>query len=147
MPTEQEKRQHRCCFTGHRPEKLAIAKEALLQRLEAEIARALTDGMYVFISGMARGVDIWAAQLVLKQRKQNPEIKLICACPFPDFEKSWSIPWQYTYTTVLGAADLVRFISPAYSRFCFQIRNRWRVDHSRRIIAAYNGGKTVQKTR
>ena len=30
---EQELRQHRCCFTGHRPEKLNISEEQLCVRL------------------------------------------------------------------------------------------------------------------
>lgn len=35
--TEQEKRQHRCCFTGHRPEKLQCSEAAYRVTLEGEI--------------------------------------------------------------------------------------------------------------
>ncbi len=56
--TEQEKRQHRCCFTGHRPEKLNMPKKEVIAWLEAEIRKAIDDGFVTFISGMARGVDI-----------------------------------------------------------------------------------------
>lgn len=65
---EQELRQHRCCFTGHRPEKLNISEEQLCVRLGLEIDRAIEDGFTTFISGMAKGVDICAAELVLKRR-------------------------------------------------------------------------------
>lgn len=41
---EQELRQHRCCFTGHRPEKLNISEEQLCVRLGLEIDRAIKDG-------------------------------------------------------------------------------------------------------
>lgn len=42
----------------------------------------------MFITGMARGVDIWAAEIVLKLRKEHGDIKLICASPYEGFEKS-----------------------------------------------------------
>lgn len=137
--TESEKRMHRVCFTGHRPEKLFQPESVVKDNLEREIKAALADGMNVFISGMARGVDIWAAEIVLKLRKKNPEIKLICASPFEGFEESWKADWQKRYTAIIEAADLVRFICPGYSRACFQIRNEWMVDHSARVIAVYNG--------
>lgn len=79
---EQELRQHRCCFTGHRPEKLNISEEQLCVRLGLEIDRAIEDGFTTFISGMAKGVDICAAELVLKRRVSNDRLKLICALPY-----------------------------------------------------------------
>lgn len=36
--------------------------------LDAEIRKAIDDGFVTFISGMARGVDIWAAEIVLRLR-------------------------------------------------------------------------------
>ena len=59
---EQELRQHRCCFTGHRPEKLKIPEEQLCVQLGLEIDRAIEDGFTTFISGMTKGVDICAAE-------------------------------------------------------------------------------------
>lgn len=139
--TESEKRMHRVCFSGHRPEKLLQPESVVKENLEREIKQAVTDGLNVFISGMARGVDIWAAEIVLKLRKKDPSIKLICASPFDGFEKSWNADWQKRYTTIMKEADLVRFICPGYSRPCFQIRNEWMVDHSARVIAVFNGEK------
>lgn len=139
--TESEKRMHRVCFTGHRPEKLLAPESVVKENLEREIRQAVTDGLNVFISGMARGVDIWAAEIVLKLRKKDPSIKLICASPFDGFEKSWNADWQKRYNTIMKEADLVRFICPGYSRSCFQIRNEWMVDHSARVIAVFNGEK------
>ena len=98
--SEEEKRQHRCCFTGHRPEKLNVSESFVKESLEKEIHRAITDGMNVFITGMARGTDIWAALIVLKLREVNPDIKLMCACPHPDFEKRWSADWQEKYNYI-----------------------------------------------
>lgn len=35
--------------------------------------------------------------------------------------------------------DLVKFICNGYSHSAYQIRNEWMVDHSKRLIAVYNG--------
>lgn len=139
--TEAEKRLHRVCFTGHRPEKLSEAESVVRTKLKDAIRSSVEDGYFVFISGMACGVDIWAAEIVLKEREHNPAIKLICASPYKGFERSWSSDWQKRYNNIMNAADLVRFICPGYSRACFQIRNEWMVDHSARVIAVYNGEK------
>jgi len=72
---EQELRKHRCCFTGHRPEKLNISEEQLCVRLGQEIDQAIEDGFTTFISGMAKGVDICAAELVLKRRVSDARLK------------------------------------------------------------------------
>ena len=139
MVTEAEKRKHRCCFTGHRPEKLQTPESVVVAALEKEIRQAIADGFSVFISGMARGVDIWAAEIVLRLRDTGEAIRLICACPYQGFERGWKQSWQNRYNTILSAADLVRHICPGYSQSCFQRRNEWMVDHSARVIAVWNG--------
>ena len=137
--TEQEKRQHRCCFTGHRPEKLNMPETEVIAWLESEIRRAIDDGFVTFISGMARGVDIWAAEIVLRLRDDGTPIHLICASPFEGFERSWSEDWKRRYNSVMRQADIVKFVCKGYSRSSFQIRNEWMVDRSARLIAFFNG--------
>lgn len=62
---EGEKRLKRCCFTGHRPEKLGVPEEMIREKLDGAIDLAITQGMETFICGMARGVDLWAGATVL----------------------------------------------------------------------------------
>jgi len=137
--SEEEKRMKRCCFTGHRPEKLQYSEEQVKSALSEAISNAYADGFSTFITGMARGVDIWAAELVLALKAQHPEIRLICALPHPDFEMRWKAEWQYRYRAVLSQSDLVQTICPAYSKGAYQKRNEWMVDHSARLIAVFNG--------
>ena len=137
--TEQDKRKKRCCFTGHRPEKLDRPEAEIIAWLETEIRKAVDDGFVTFISGMARGVDIWAAEIVLRLRDDGLPIHLICASPFEGFECSWDESWKQRYADVIRKADLVKYICKNYSRACFQIRNEWMVDRSARVIAVYNG--------
>ena len=50
---ENEMRLHRCCFTGHRPEKLFLIDSEIIKELERAISKAVEDGFTTFISGMA----------------------------------------------------------------------------------------------
>jgi uncharacterized phage-like protein YoqJ len=137
--SEAEKRKYRLCFTGHRPEKLHSNETAVCTVLSNAIDAAISDGYRTFITGMARGVDIWAAEIVLARKAVNTEIRLICALPHPDFEKRWSAHWQERYNAILQQADLVKTICPEFSMASYQTRNEWMVDHSARVIAIYNG--------
>ena len=137
--TESEKRMHRVCFTGHRPEKLKRDEKSIMNDLEKEIRKAVADGLNVFITGMARGVDIWAAQIVLKLRDEGCNVRLICACPYEGFERKWSQEWQKSYRDILTAADFVKYVCNGYGPACFQIRNEWMVNHSAKVIAVFNG--------
>ena len=137
--SEQELRRHRCCFTGHRPERLGMPESEAIGGLKKEICAAVADGFQTFISGMARGVDLWAAEIVLALRDEGAAVRLICASPYRGFESRWSREWQERYCRVMERADLVRFIFPGYSGDCFQRRNQWMVDHSARVIAVCNG--------
>ena len=142
--TEAEKRKYRVCFTGHRPEKLTRHECQVIRGLEAAIKKAIADGYKVFISGMAPGVDIWAAEIVLQLRDKGADIKLICAIPFEGFEKRWP-EWEGRYNAIMEKADLVRFICKGNIRGVHQIRNVWMVDHSARVIAVFNGEKSGTK--
>lgn len=139
MASEAELRLHRCCFTGHRPEKLNRSEKDIKAALREQIIQALQDGFVVFITGMARGVDLWAAEIVLDLRKRNKEIKLICAIPHDAFESRWSPYWKQLYKHVLADADLTRIISKGYYSCVYQVRNEWMVNHSARVIAVFNG--------
>ena len=137
--SEEEKRMHRCCFTEHRPEKLIRSEKEIKAALREEINLAIQDGLTVFITGMARGVDLWAAEIVLDLRKRNQAIKLICAIPHEGFEARWSAEWKHLYRYIQDNADLVRVIGKGYYSGVYQIRNEWMVNHSARLIAVFNG--------
>ena len=136
---EEKKCRYRCCFTGHRPEKLGCGEATAKAKLCHAIDEAIQDGYVTFISGMARGVDIWGAELVLERRATNPALHLICALPYAGFEQRWSPQWQMRYQEILQQADLIKTICPSYSMAAFPQRNEWMVDHSRRLIAIYSG--------
>lgn len=137
--SEQEKRLHRVCFTGHRPEKLRIPEEEAKKHLTTEIQKAINEGYITFLSGMARGIDIWAAEIVLDFKRNGVPIHLICCIPYDNFESRWSEDWQDKYHTILQEADIVKYTSHQYYNGCLQTRNTFMVDRSARLIAVYNG--------
>lgn len=139
MANEAELRLHRCCFTGHRPEKLKESPEEVKAWLEERIDRAIAGGIVTFISGCGMGVDIWAGQIVLRKKTANPKIHLIAAVPWPGFSSRWSDEWRQQYEELLETADLVVNVCRQYHDGVFRQRNEWMVDHSNRMIAFYNG--------
>ena len=103
----------------HQPESVVIAA------LEEKIREAIDDGFVTFISGMAWGVDIWAAEIVLRLKANGHPIHLIAAVPYEGFERGWDDDWKRRYHAVLSAADFVKYICDHYHRGCFQIRNNF----------------------
>lgn len=118
--SESELRLHRCCFTGHRPEKLICPAQDIKNDFEITILQSINDGFVTYITGMARGVDVWAGQIVLRQHEINPSIHLIVASPYKGFEQRWPSEWKRAYNEVLTAADLVKFVCPDYSKSAFK---------------------------
>lgn len=136
---ETELRKHRCCFSGHRPSKLKIPEKKLAALLEAEIKRAIANGFTTYITGMAKGVDLIAAEIVLRLREGDDRLKLICALPHPGFGQHWGGGWTERFYRVLAQADLSRTICPGFSNASYQARNEWMVRHSGLVIAVFNG--------
>lgn len=134
-----DKKQHRCCFTGHRPNKLDYSEGEIKPLLEIAIDNAISDGYVTFITGMAEGVDIWAAEIVLEKKKHNTALHLICAIPHPGFENKRSEYEKGRYIHILQGADYTTTTSDRYFRACYQRRNEFMVEHSSLVIAVWNG--------
>lgn len=135
------KNELRCCFTGHRPSKIKISEQDIIVTLEKEIRTAVKSGVKAFITGMAQGIDIYAAEIVIKLRNEGFPLTLIAASPFCGFERGWDVQWRERYYKVLKEANEVFFISSHYHKGCFQMRNEWMVNHSSQVIAVFSGEK------
>lgn len=136
---ENELRLHRCCFTGHQPEKLEMKEEQIRPILMREIRWAVEDGYRTFITGMSPGVDIWAAGIIVEIKEFRNDIHLIAAVPYPGYGKTRDYRRNLQYKRVIERADYIKEICPVKQDNCFLLRDRWMIDHSNRIIALYNG--------
>lgn len=137
-----------CCFTGHRPEKLKSEDYILGYRLKDAIVEAVNMGYDTFITGMAPGIDIIAAEEVMFLRDEEiskltfgrkVELKLICAVPFNGVEKNRTDEDKKRFKDIIDAADEVIYISPKYKPWVFLARDKWMVNHASRVIAVFNG--------
>lgn len=146
-----------CCFTGHRPQKLpfryneqdarCIRLKAVLQ---AEIEKQITQNEVThFISGMAIGVDMYAAEIVLSLKKRYPYITLEAAIPCETQAARWSAALRDRYFRIAELCDKETLLQHHYDAACMHKRNRYMVDNASVVIAVWDGtpsgtGKTVQ---
>ena len=86
------------CFTGHRPQSIPYRWEEQSPesvKLKSKIKTAIIDlieneNVIHFISGMAIGVDMISAELVLELKAKYPNIILECALPCETQAVRWS---------------------------------------------------------
>lgn len=135
-----------CAFTGHRPKKFPWGYDEnatdcikLKQALTEQIIMLVNSGTVEFLSGMAEGVDTWAALAVLALREKNPALKLHCVLPCDSQADKWSATAQERYAAILSAADKVTYVCREYTLNCMLVRNRYLVDHAAVLLAVYNG--------
>ncbi len=125
-----------CCFTGHR--KLNTRGE-LKDVLSGVIDIAIADGYTDFYCGMAMGVDMLAAEILIDKKRENSNIKLHATLPCPEQDIKWGEKEKIHYKELLTYADSKTIISPFYTKTCMLTRNRFMVDNSQRVIAVWNG--------
>ena len=142
-----------CAFTGHRPQKLKylVNKDderfAILKRQITEVSIHVIENYQVnrFLSGMALGVDMLAAEVILKLRKVYPDISLECVLPCENQAKKWLQKERERYESILSHCDKVTTLQKMYTDDCMINRNRYMIDHADVLVAVWNqqiGGGT-----
>lgn len=125
-------------FTGHRPDKLGGWDP--LDPVVARVRKALRDELVRnwplhAISGMALGVDTWAAETCVELG-----IPFVAAVPCDRMEVTWSLPAQERFHALLKKAYEVVVVAPGpYKPWKMQKRNEFLVDHCNRRLAVYDG--------
>ncbi|MBQ8780088.1 MAG: DUF1273 family protein [Oscillospiraceae bacterium] len=146
------------CFTGHRPEKLpgggaddALVTKVIKSMLCKHIIDSINEGYDCFITGMARGIDLWAGELVLSERQRFPskDIKLFAAIPHVGHGAGLKGYEKWTYGNIMQKANGHIYLNERYTRSCMLERNEFMVNHSSRLIAAVDSyasgtGQTVR---
>lgn len=108
---------------------------AVKTKLQEEIEKAVADGYSVFLSGFAKGADLLFAELVMKQKEQNPHLFLVAAIPYNRRLKS-SDP---LFRKCLSGCNAIKVLQKEYGSECYRNRNRYMVNLSSRVIAVYDG--------
>lgn len=125
-------------FTGHRPDKLGGYSEA--NPLRVKIGYEIMKHLYATkpteaISGMALGVDQWAAISCIVLG-----IPFTAAIPFAGQELTWPPASRDQYDYLIKKAARVEIVSSGgYAASKMQRRNEWMVDRCDRLLAVYDG--------
>lgn len=129
---------HIISVTGHRPDKLGGWKvpnptyNAVLHALR-ETFKAMRPTMV--ISGMALGVDQWAAQVCI-----DDGIPFWAAVPFAGQEAVWPEYSRARYKYLLSRAAGSTIVSDGgWAASKMHIRNQWMVDRCHLLVAVWNG--------
>ena len=122
-------------FTGHR--KLSQKKiEKIVKKLNEEVDRLIGLGVTDFMSGFAIGYDQICASLIVAKKQQGANIRLIAALPCYNQDEKWTDRQKELYSSLLGEADEVIYVSEEYSHDCMKKRNYYMVDNSSYCICA-----------
>jgi len=135
-----------CTFTGHRENKLpwrGDESDPRCVRLKEQIydaAEAVYEGgIRHYICGMATGCDMYFGEAVLRLREEHPEITLEAAIPCEGQSARWSPELRRRYDRIVRECDYQTVVGREYTPDCMLRRNRYMVDASAVLIAAYNG--------
>ena len=133
-------------FTGHR-----TYSTSEIERLETVIEQLYSEGYTHFISGMAEGFDLAAAECVIRLKSDLKAIKLECAIPFEGHIQSLSASDRERYKAICSAADKVTTLASERQLKAYFDRNDYLIDSADAIICYYSGkrrsgtGYTVTK--
>ena len=83
-----------CTVGGMRPYKLpgGLNLPKLIGRLEYEIRESIKRGYLIYETGMAMGADIWAAEIVMRLKREFPELRLVSVLPHETQANGWTDP-------------------------------------------------------
>ena len=140
-----------CACTGHRLQNLPFRFNemderciSLKERLYVCVENIIKKGVTRFVSGMAIGVDLFFAEIVIELRDEKyPDITLEAAIPC----ETQAI--RDRYYKILAQCDVETMLQKEYTRDCMQKRNRYLVDSCDYLIAVWDGtasgtGSTVR---
>lgn len=149
-----------CAFTGHRPQKLPFdlnVEDARCTALKEELRKQIinlieNENVTHFISGMALGTDLMAAEIVLDLKVSYPGITLESAIPCETQAVKWTVSQRERYYDIAAQCDKETMLQSHYTPDCMDKRNRYMVDHADFILAVWNGkpsgtGRTVTYAR
>lgn len=133
-------------FTGYRTAKISSDQQRIHEivgdirrRLSLEISALVQRGYTTFLSGMAEGFDMLAAEEVIRLQLHNPTIKLIAVIPFAQQRQSLGRCDKTRYDNILSHASQQITLADQYHISHFFRRNDFLVDNCSHLICYYDG--------
>lgn len=136
-------------FSGHRTERMTRNSpnaKNLLINIGLDAYNAITElckrDYHTFLSGMANGFDLIAAEEVLNAKKTFPYIQLKAVISFKGQADRYSEADKQRYNAVLAQADEVILLQDEYSDRCFLRRNSYLLENSAYLVVFYDCNPT-----
>lgn len=136
-----------CAFTGHRPQNLQFGFDEadprctrLKRKMQEEIALLIEqNGIEHFISGMAVGVDMYAAEIILHLKQTHPNITLESVIPYETQPQTWSEDLRDRYFDIAAHCDKESMLQTRYTQDCIEKLGQYMVEHSDLLVAVWDG--------
>ncbi len=115
------------------------------KRIAVLIREKIENGFNCFLKGMAIGIDSYAAEIVISLKKEFPNISLYDIVPCANQSCKWNDAQVSRYNSILKQCDNIIVLQDAHTSDCMQKRNRYMVEHSKCVIAIWNGTGSAVK--
>ncbi len=119
-----------CAFTGHR----VLDKDFSPKKLRKILQSLLQQGVDTFYNGMAIGLDIAAAKILLSLRKHY-NFRLIACIPCVGQDNYYSTAEKRDYENIMKQTDEQIYLSDHYFNGCMLLRNRYMADRADVLVA------------
>ena len=123
-------------FTGHRHYD-GCADGSVYSHLEW----LYSQGYRCFLSGMAWGFDLAAAEQVIRLQALYSDVALVLVEPYAEFRRLFRGEDARRYDAIVKVASQRVVVCEDSGRESFFLRNKYLVQHSSRLIAWWDGGK------
>ena len=126
-------------FTGHRSERiLQVRMLYLYLDIVSQMKRLYSLGYRYFLSGMAEGFDLLAAQAVADLKMEYTDIRLIAVVPFRRQSDRYRPENKSLYDRIMKTADETVILREDYCKGCFHHRNDYLIDNSEIVLAYWD---------
>ena len=144
-----------CAITGHRPTRFKwkykennTGCKRLKKRIKDQCSLLYERGVRQFWVGGSLGVDMWAAEILLrlKEQPEYSEIELMIALPFAGHDNTWD-DWSKlrmaflikhsTKTVTVGASDQPHAVN-------YRRRNEFLVNQADCLLAVYDNDRSIR---
>ena len=134
-------------FTGHRPKGLPFGyneRDSRCKKLKKALKKLILNKIQeenttAFLSGMALGTDMFAAEIVLELKREFRDITLTAVLPCRTQAAKWNKEATARYELIVDRCDKIIILQDEYTPSCMHKRNLYMVEHSDCVIAVWSG--------
>lgn len=115
-------------------------KERLADRLRDEIGRLAAAGVKEFAVSMDDGVGLLAANLVLRQKRNTPQVRLTCLLLWEEQAADWPEHVRDRWFNTIAKCDREELLETRRSPENLEKRDRWLRENCDGLLAVWDGG-------